>query len=144
MKLEEIQTHWERDSCIDRTELGEESLKIPQLHSKYFNMFSTERMLLRKLEADSKVLYRQKYEYYNGTLDRETLEEKGWDPNPLKILRSDIGMYLDSDPDCKQILLRIEMQKEKVEFLESIIKSLPNRGYQISQAIAWEKFKVGA
>jgi hypothetical protein len=36
------------------------------------------------------------------------------------------------------------MQKEKVDFVESIIKSLTTRGYQIKSAIDWEKFKVGA
>jgi hypothetical protein len=144
MKLEEIQLLWEKDSSIDRTELGEESLRIPQLHSKYFKIFSAERMTLRKLEHDLKTLYREKFEYFNGTLDEETLRSNGWDPNPLKILRSDIPMYLDSDKEYSTLQLRIEMQKEKVDFVESIIKSLTTRGYQIKSAIEWEKFKVGA
>lgn len=144
MKLEEIQEQWERDSCIDRTELGEESLRIPQLHSKYFKIFSSERLVLRKLESDYKTLYRHKFEYYNGTIDESTLKDNGWEPNPLKILRTDIPMYMESDSDMRFLQNRMELQKEKVEFLESIIKSLPTRGYQISQAIAWEKFKVGA
>ena len=110
MKLEEIQQHWERDSTVDRTELGEESLRIPQLHSKYFKFFSAERLLLRKMEYEYKSLHKEKYEY----------------------------------TDIRNASLKIKMQEEKVEFLESILKSLPNRGYQIAQAIAWEKFKVGA
>lgn len=144
MKLEEIQEHWERDSCIDRSELGEESLRIPQLHSKYFKMFSTERMTLRKYEADLKLLYKQKFEYYNGTIDEDTLINNGWEPNSLKILRSDISMYIDGDAEYSTLQMKIELQKEKVEFLEAIIKSLTTRGYQIKSAIEWEKFKVGA
>lgn len=144
MKLEEIQEHWEKDSCIDRTELGEESLRIPQLHSKYYKIFSAERMILRKLEYQYSSLKHKKYEYYNGTISEEELKENGWDPNPLKILRTDIPMYIESDNDIITIQTRIDIQKEKMEFLESIIKSLPNRGYQIAQAITWEKFKVGA
>ena len=31
MKLEEIQNEWENDAGIDRSELGEESIKIPKL-----------------------------------------------------------------------------------------------------------------
>ena len=38
MTMEEIMEAWSNDSNIDRTELGEESLKIPQLHSKYYKM----------------------------------------------------------------------------------------------------------
>ena len=117
MKLEEIQTIWRNDSNIDRTELGEESLRIPQLHSKYYNMFSAERMQLRKLEQD----------YFQ-----------------LKILKTDLSIYMQSDTHLKNLSLKIAVQKEKVEFLESVIKNLPARGYQINAAITWEKFKVGA
>ena len=144
MKLEEIQQSWEKDCAIDRSELGEESLKIPKLHSKYFNIFSAERMLLRKLESDLKKLYRVKYEYYNGTLDFDMLREYNWEPNPLKILRSDIGMYMESDTDYQTLQLKYDYQKEKVDFLENIIKSLNGRGFNIKSAIDWEKFKVGA
>lgn len=143
MKLEDIQAAWEQDSKIDRTELGEESLKIPQLHSKYFNMYSQEKLLLRKLEADCKTLQRLKHEYYTGVISEEDLDEQGWEPFMLKILRTDLGLYLDSDKDMQTIQLRIEMQKEKVEFLESAIKSLTNRGFQIKNAIEWTRFQMG-
>ena len=144
MKFDELHQLWEKDSCIDRTELGEESLRIPQLHSKYFKLYSAERMTLRKLESELKVLYRLKFEYYSGTLDQDTLEEKGWSPNPLRILRTDLPMYLESDNEYSNLQLKIDIQKEKVDFLESVIKSLHTRGYQIKSAIEWEKFKVGA
>lgn len=144
MKLEELQSMWEQDSQLDRTELGEESLRIPQLHSKYYKLFSTERLQLRKMEVVFKQLYRDKFEWFNGTISDDLLKENGWEPNPLKILRSDVPMYMDSDKDLRQLGLRMDLQKEKVEFLEAIIKSLPTRGYQINAAIAWEKFKVGA
>lgn len=144
MKLDEIQTMWVNDSQIDRTELGEESLRIPQLHSKYYNLFSAERMALRKMEQEYKELYRVKFEYYNGTISEEDLKENGWEPFQLRILKSDTNIYLQSDKDLGRSELRMELQKEKVEFLESIIKNLPARGYQINAAISWEKFKVGA
>lgn len=132
------------DSKIDRTELGEESLRIPALHSKYFNLFSQERMTLRQLEVELKTLYRQKFEYYNGTLSEDELRTNGWEPFALRVLKSDISVYMQADTDLNKIGLRIEMQKEKVDFLESIIKNLPARGYQINAAISWERFKVGA
>ncbi len=144
MKLVDLQEMWMNDSKIDRTELGEESLRIPVLHSKYFNLFSQERITLRQLEVNQKELYRQKFEYYNGTLSEDELRCNGWEPFALRILKSDISIYLQADPDMNRLNLRIEMQKEKVDFLESIIKNLPARGYQINAAISWEKFKVGA
>lgn len=144
MKLEEIQNLWEKDSTIDRAELGEESLRIPQLHSKYFKIYSEERMVLRALERSLSILKLKKYEYFNGTISQEDLNSEGWEPYQLKILKSDIPMYIESDPDIQKIQIRMDMQQEKVEFVESIIKNLPARGYQINAAISWEKFKVGA
>lgn len=144
MKLDEIQLMWERDAQIDRTELGEESVRIPQLHSKYFRIFSQERLTLRKLESDYKQLYRDKYEWYNGNISEEKIRAHEWEPNPLKILRTDIPMYIEADELMQNQALKIEMQKEKVDFVESIIKSLTTRGFQIKSAIEWEKFKMGA
>lgn len=144
MTLAEIMEAWKADSTIDRTELGLESIKIPQLHSKYYNMFAQERTILRKLDGDYKKLYKIKHEYYNGILSEEELEENGWEPFSLKILKTDMSIYLEADEDIIAMQNKIHVQKEKVDFLESAIKSLTNRGYQIKSAIDWEKFKVGA
>ena len=144
MKLEDIQTQWELDCKIDRTELGEESLRIPQLHSKYFKIYSSERLTLKKLESDYKILYKQKHEYFNGNISEEELNENGWEPFQLKLLKSDIPLYMEADSDLIKIKQRIELQQEKLDFLDSVIKSLTNRGYQIKNAIDWMKFTQGA
>lgn len=144
MKLDEIQSEWEKDSEIERSELGEESLRIPQLHSKYYKMYSNERLLLRKMELDHKELYRLKHEYYNGSIGEDDLRNNGWEPFQLKVLKADIPVYTQSDKELRNSELKIEMQMMKVEFLESIIRNLPSRGYQINAAIAWEKFKAGS
>ena len=143
MKLEEIQNLWDADSQIDRSELGDESLRIVKLHAKYFKIFSQERLLLRKMEADLKELYRDKYEWYNGNSSKELLEQRGWEPNPLKILRTDVAMYISADEVMRTASLRVELQNEKVLFLESIIKSLSTLGYNIKNAIEWSKFQNG-
>ena len=70
MKLEDIQTFWEKDSQVDRTELGEEALKIPQLHSKYFKIYSQERLTLRKLEADMKQHQAHHKQYRKDIIDK--------------------------------------------------------------------------
>ena len=41
MNLEQIQEMWEKDSKIDPDNLHDESLKIPQLHSKYYTLYNT-------------------------------------------------------------------------------------------------------
>ena len=143
MKLDDIMDLWWQDSQMDNSELGAESLKIPMLHHKYYKIFTQEGLLLKKLEMDYKTLYRLKHEYYLGLLDQETLIERGWEPNPLKILKQDLSVYIDSDSDLQLIQSKIDIQKQKLSFLESAIKTISNRGFIIKNAIDWERFKVG-
>lgn len=143
MKLDDIMDLWEADARINQSELGEESLKIPLLHHKYYKIFVQEGLVLKKFENEYKTLYRLKYEYYMGILDEETLREQQWNPNPLKILKQDLPTYIDSDSDLQTIQIKIDIQKQKLSFLESAIKTITNRGFMIKNAIDWERFKVG-
>lgn len=144
MKLDEIHSLWNDDCNIDRTELGEESLRIPKLHSKYLQIYSTERLQLRKLEEDRKELVKLKHDYYRGVLPEEDLKANGWSPFQLSVLKSDVPLYLDADQDLIKLNLKISVQQEKVDTLEAIVRSISNRGYLIKNAIEYEKFKVGA
>lgn len=143
MKIEDIFALWETDSKIDRTELSDESLKIPQLHHKYYKIFTNERLLLRKLEADAKILKLEKYEFYTQGHTKET-QDKGWElPSRGMILKADLPMYMESDKEIIELNLKIGYQLEKIELLENIIKTISNRGFQIKNAIDWNKFIQG-
>ena len=144
MKLEEIYDLWAEDSEIDTNAIDTVAISIPKLHHKYFKILSNERLQLRKLEADYKKLYLLKFEYFMGTLDRETLDEYNWAPNPRSILKSDIPMHLESDKDVINLTLKIAYQKEKTSALESIIKNVGDRGYIVKNYIDWQRFKNGA
>ena len=52
-------------------------------------------------------------------------------------------MYMDADPDLQSIQDKIAIQKEKVDFVDSIIKSLTNRGFQLKSAVDFMKFQHG-
>lgn len=141
--LEYYWNEWDEDSKIDRTELGEESIKIPQLHHKYYKFYSSERLTLTKLNKQLQLLRKQKFLWYMGTLSEEEHSDLGWSPNPLRIIKQDVPMYIDADKDVQDLELKVEYIREKVDFLESVIKTLSIRSYQINNAINWEKFKVG-
>ena len=96
-----------------------------------------------KLNQDYKNTYKLKYQYYQGLLSKEELEEKGWDIQPLKILKADIPVYIESDEDLQLIKNKIQLTEDKIEILENIIKTLNNRGYLIKNAIEWSKFQNG-
>ena len=50
--LQEIQEQWEDDCKLDELNLGQESTKIPELHSKYLNMLTTFKLQLRKNKSN--------------------------------------------------------------------------------------------
>jgi hypothetical protein len=144
MKLEDIQEQWAKDADIDRTELGHVSLSIPKLHNRYYKIYSNERLRLRKLETELKELKRDKYEFY---LDGPTHEQidKGWEmPAKGRILKTDVPQYMESDKHIIDMNLKIAYQMEKVEYVESILKTISQMNWIIKNAIDWEKFKVGA
>lgn len=143
MQLDEIYDMFEKDSKFDRTELGDESLKIAALHGKYFRIFSEERLRLKKMEADYKKLNLLKHQHYMGTLSQEQYQQLQWEPFSLRVLKQDIPIYLEGDEDLSDANLKIEYQKEKINALEGMIRHLNARGFQIKAAIDWEKFKAG-
>ena len=50
MDLDKIQAMWEKDSKIDPDNLHDESLKIPQLHSKYYTLYNTITLMRERQE----------------------------------------------------------------------------------------------
>lgn len=120
MKIEEILDLWEEDTKIDRTELGDAALDVPKLHHKYFKIFSNERLSLRKLESELKQLKLDKYEFLTQGPNEDN-KDKGWRlPAKGMILKGDLPMYLDADDDIINLSLRIGLQQEKVDLLDSI------------------------
>ena len=143
MKLEDIHTTWGTDSKINPHDLANESLNSPKLHGKYLQILSGERLKLRKLKEDRKMLIRAKTEYFMGRRDHTEMLEYGWEPFAMKLLKQDVPTYLDADKDMVKMNLSIGIQEEKVDALESIIKSINNRGFAIKSYIDWKKFENG-
>ena len=51
--LESLQEMWVKDAEIDRDNLHDESLNIPSLHAKYFELYNTVFLLRKKAEQQS-------------------------------------------------------------------------------------------
>ncbi len=141
--IEMIHELWDVDSKIDDLELDLESLKIPQLHSKYMKIMNDENRILNRMMFTHKMLEKDKFEYYSGKMCQEDLDERNWKPLALKILKGDVAKYMDGDPDVVQNLVMIGDQREKVGLLNSIIGSVNNRSFTISNAIKWKQFTNG-
>jgi hypothetical protein len=141
-KLEELLNLWEKDSEIDRTEPGKALLEIPKLHSKYLNILSNHRLLVRECEFKYNRMKKIKWEYYTGKMDDEGLKSRGWEPFPF-VLKSDITTYLESDEDLNRLLAQKKLHEEIVDVCTSIMKELNSRTFQLKSFIDWEKFIQG-
>jgi hypothetical protein len=140
---DDINEMWSKDCKIDETNLISESRRIPELHSKYYNLFFKEALKVKKHKSDLKELERAKFEYYTGSMDEEELKERGWKPNPLKILRQDIDKYIQSDREIINLSLKIAYHEERANYLESIVRQINNRNFIIKSMIDWAKFQAG-
>ena len=141
MTLEELQQAVDRDFKLDDTELDSESIKIPLLHNKYLQHFNKFSLLLKKAEYEHKALIRQKWEYYTGKSDPSVYKDKPFD---LKILKSDVHIYMDSDEDLQRADQKAAYLNQVVKYLEQVLRSINNRTFLIKNAIEWKKFTSGA
>ena len=144
MKLEDIQEFWHKDREIDYSELGTESIRIPQIHDKYLKIYTDERIRLRGLEFELAKLVRAKTDFYSGRMPQEELEKLGWEPFLGRLLKNEINNYIESDDDVIKIKQQIIVLQEKNNYLDSIIKMINNRGFQIKNALDWLKFSHGS
>lgn len=144
MDIESLKKMVEKDMQIDDVNLDLESLRTPQLHGKYLNLLHEDSLILHKNIIEQKELRRLKWEYYTGKLDQETLDEKGWQPFGLKILRTDVDVYLESDKDLLRMEAKINYLREKVKYIESVLQAIGRRGWDIKSAIEWKKFMSGS
>lgn len=142
MTLDEILNEWAIDAKIDRSELVNESLKIPVIHNKYYRIYISEKKIFKKLEAEYKTLLKIKHEYYSGKLSPEELKEKNWEPFKF-ILKNNIDLYIDADKDIIETSIKLALSKERVDMLLAIMQSITNRTYQIKNAIDMLKLESG-
>jgi len=141
MTLEELQEQVDKDLKINDTELDLESLKTPQLHNKYLKHYNNFKLLLTRAESDYKILKRVKWEYYTGKASPEVYKQK---PFNLKIMKSDLDKYLDSDEDLIKSKQKIEYLETVVNYLDRTLKIIGGRDWQIRNSIEWRKFTSGA
>ena len=136
-----IKSMWEKDSQIDIDNLHEESLKIPVLHSKYYDILNNLVLLKAKAEQQRKNIRHERYEYYSGKADPEVYEK---DPFPKKVRDKDaMNKYLDADDKLSTVSMKIEYYDVMINYVDSILKQVSNRTYQIKNSIEFLKFQAG-
>jgi hypothetical protein len=141
MNLDEIQDMWQRDSVIDPDNLHDESLKIPQLHSKYYTVYNTITLLREKARETHNRVKLERYNYYTGKAPAEVYVKE---PFPYKVREKDaLQRHMDADEKLSKIEMKIRYYDIMLKFLEEVIKMISNRNYSIKNAIDWNRFQAG-
>ena len=141
MNLEQIQEMWEKDSKIDPDNLHDESLKIPQLHSKYYTLYNTITLMREKARTQYSKVRLERYNYYTGKAPAAAFFEE---PFPYKVREKDaIQRHLEADDRMNKVDMKIKYYDIMLKFLEEVIRAVSNRTYQIKNAIEWNKFQAG-
>ena len=139
--LSEIQKMWEKDSVIDIDNLHTESLNIPVLHAKYFEVYNNILLLRKRGEQQKKNIRHERYEYFTGKADPDAYIEN---PFPKKIRdKETLQGYLDSDERLSQVSLKVDYYDTMILYVDSILKMISNRTYQIKNSIDYMRFQSG-
>ena len=85
-------------------------------------------------------MYREKWEYYGGKADAKVYATKPFD---LKVLKTDLSIYIESDEDIIKIEHKISYLETVVKYLDGVLKSIASRGWDIKNAISWRQFESG-
>ena len=132
---------WKKDSVIDGDLYCEESTKIPQLHMKYMEFHNTFSLMKKEKELDIKRLIKEKWLYYKGKAPSSVYKEMPFD---FKLTtKEEINMFIESDDDIMKLQYRIDYIEQTLLYLDSVLRMINNRNFQIKNAIDWEKFKNG-
>ena len=141
INLDKIQSMWQEDCKIDIDNMHEESIKVPQLHSKYHEILNNLILLRTKAQKIQKSVRHERYEYYSGKADPEVYEKE---PFPKKVRDKDaLIRYIDADDRVSDANLKVEYYDVMINYTESILKQISNRTYQIKNSIEWHKFQAG-
>ena len=146
LDLNSVLEMWKEDCKIEEFKLDETSRHTPSLHAKYLEIRSLTKLKMQESELEQKALLKNKWLYYNGKMDHETLKEKGWNPDPfdgLKVLKGEMDYYYDSDPEIQESEELIQYWKTYVETVTEIIDNLKWRHQTISNMIRWKQFESG-
>tara|TARA_B100001057_G_scaffold4741_1_gene4254 strand:- start:1288 stop:1743 length:456 start_codon:yes stop_codon:yes gene_type:complete len=141
ISLDKIQEMWESDSKMNQDELDAESLKIPQLHAKYYDIYNVTLTLRKATEVTYSKVLLERRQYYTG---KGTAAVYAEEPFPYKVRdKDDLRLYLDADDKLKKLSMKREYYDMMLKYLEEILRQVTNRTYQIKNAIEWRRFTSG-
>jgi hypothetical protein len=144
LKLKELELEWKTDAKFNVEKLDEIISGIPSLHAKYISILSYCKSDILKFEKEFLKMRRLRTEYYNGSLDKKTLDEYGWEQwQEKKPLKTVLDALLESDDILIEHRMKIQELTICKDFLESVMKSIGSRTYDAKNYMDYLKWSQG-
>ena len=144
IKLDQLIQYWKEDSIVNEGSPHQEIINTPILHAKYVEILSQHRLASQKAKFDYAKMKKIRREYYLGNLDKESLDEYGWEQFDLKIgTKGNIEVYLEADDHLLKLLEKKAYYDECILICESILKELNNRTWQLREYMTYQRFLAG-
>ena len=107
-------------------------------YMEYYNTFS---LMKKERESEMKGLVKEKWIYYKGKAPSAVYKEIPFD---LKLTdKKELEMFIGADEEVRKLQYKIDYIDQVLYFLDSVLRMINNRNFQIKNAIDWEKFKNG-
>lgn len=140
LKIDDIQKMAEVDFKLHVDELHIDSIKTPDIYNKYLKIFFAEKKILKALVVDYNRIKKEQWEYYMGKAAPDVYKKK---PFGHKVRSANVDKYLDADPELQSALAKKDIQSDKIEYIERLLKVIADRTWSISHAIAAIKLQNG-
>ncbi len=138
--IESLANKAKKDLLIDKSSLDSESLRTPYISSSWMNAYRVYKEKLRQKEYSFKKTYKEKWLYYTGRADPDVYKIN---PLNLKVLKSNVNIFLDADDELEQTRQSMENMRDIVKFVEGIIGEINKRSFHIRNALEFIKWKNG-
>ena len=70
-------------------------------------------------------------------MSQEELNDLGWDSFDLTVLKTDIDRFINADDDVIHLQHKVALIKEKVSYLDGVMRAINNLNWNIRSAIDW-------
>ena len=96
----------------------------------------------KEKEGEYKRIVKEKWLYYKCKAPATVNKDMRFD---LKLTtKEEINMFIEADEDIRKIKYKIDYLDQVIFFLESVIKQISVRNFQIKNAIDWTKWNEGS
>jgi len=132
LSLLKLKSESEKDTKIDKNKLDQFALELSSVLAKWAQYLLDEKMEYETKFIQYSIIKKQKYEHYRYDY-KYIIETRG----------GEMDIYLNSDIELLKAKDKMMISKQKILFIENVMKTLTGAGFNVKNIIEWNKFMAG-